>query len=249
MCRWHELENVDAGPPRDEVAAQLSSALADHGLLVDQAVGQSHFRCDLAVRRPGDAAYRLGVLVDTRDYYEQSDVLERDVMRPRLLRDFGWNVCRVFAKDWYQDRQPVVERVLRLVDGETDAALDADSMPIDGESQPSALDDQEVTLRVPQVSATNRSPDGPPNAAEADRNSAAPMEQVGTSRYFEFTDSKSNKFWEITLKGNCHSVHYGRIGAAGQEVSRSFAEEGQAQADAERLIRQKRAKGYQEKAK
>jgi hypothetical protein len=124
LCRWHELEADDAGPASDAVSDQLSAALASRGLLVDRAVGQSHFRCDLAVRRPGDAAYRLGVLVDTRDYYEQSDVLERDVMRPRLLRDFGWNVCQVFAKDWYQNRDRVVQRVLRLMSGETDTEMD-----------------------------------------------------------------------------------------------------------------------------
>jgi predicted DNA-binding WGR domain protein len=61
-------------------------------------------------------------------------------------------------------------------------------------------------------------------------------------------DETSHKFWEITLRGKCHSVRYGRIGAAGQEMARSFTESQQAQADAERLIRQKIAKGYQEKS-
>jgi hypothetical protein len=65
-------------------------------------------------------AYRLGILIDTESYYEQSDIVERDVMRPRLLRNFGWNVCQVFAKDWYEARERVVERVLRLIGGEGD---------------------------------------------------------------------------------------------------------------------------------
>jgi hypothetical protein len=96
----------------------LTAAIAGHGLVVDRAVGQSHFRCDVAVRRPGDTAYRLGILIDNEAYYEHSDIMERDVMRPRLLRNFGWNVCHVFAKDWYQSPQHVVKRVLRLVSGE-----------------------------------------------------------------------------------------------------------------------------------
>jgi hypothetical protein len=118
LCRWHETGESDDAPAGDLVADQLAAAIAGHGLVVDRAVGQSHFRCDLAVRRPGDTAYRLGILIDNQAYYEHSDIMERDVMRPRLLRNFGWNVCHVFAKDWYQNPQQVVKRLLRLVSGE-----------------------------------------------------------------------------------------------------------------------------------
>jgi len=84
-------------------------------------VGQSHFRCDLAVRRPGDRVYRLGILTDGEAYYEQSDILERDVMRPKLLRNFGWNICQVFAKEWYEAPERVIHRVLQLIDGQSEA--------------------------------------------------------------------------------------------------------------------------------
>jgi hypothetical protein len=84
-------------------------------LIVERSVGQSHFRCDLAVRRPEDTAYRLGILVDSPAYYEQEDVLERDMMRPRLLRAFGWNLAFVLSKDWYQDQPAILERLQQLV--------------------------------------------------------------------------------------------------------------------------------------
>ena len=71
----------------------------ERGYLVDRAVGQSHFRCDLAIRREGDQNYRLGVIVDTEDYYRQPDILERDLMKPRLLQAFGWRMQTVLAKD------------------------------------------------------------------------------------------------------------------------------------------------------
>ena len=67
----------------DPVAQLLAAALTERGFVVDRSVGQSHFRCDLAVRREGDEAYRLGILLDNRAYYEQSDLLERDMMRPK----------------------------------------------------------------------------------------------------------------------------------------------------------------------
>ena len=48
-------------------------------------------------------------------------------------------------------------------------------------------------------------------------------------RRFEFTDEKSNKFWEIALDGNEQIVHFGRIGTAGQEKRKKFASPAEAQ--------------------
>lgn len=124
LCRWHGAQEQDAEAPPDAVTEQLAAALVRNGFLVDRGVGQSHFRCELAVRRLGDTTYRLGILVDGESYYEQSDVLERDVMRPKLLQAFGWNVCQVFAKDWRQDPDRVLESVMRRIAGHPDVEID-----------------------------------------------------------------------------------------------------------------------------
>jgi very-short-patch-repair endonuclease len=102
----------------DAMAEQLAAALTAAGYEVDRRIGQSHFRCDLAVRKPGETSYRLGILVDGDDYYAQNDILERDLLRPRLLRAFGWRTAHVLAKDWYQDAEGVVARLTNLIEGE-----------------------------------------------------------------------------------------------------------------------------------
>jgi superfamily I DNA and/or RNA helicase len=99
----------------DLVTTELVAALTERGYLVDRAIGQSHFRCDLAVRRPGDLAYRTGILVDTDEYYRHANLLERDVLRPKLLRAFGWKLAHVLTKDWYQDRAGVLDGFRRLL--------------------------------------------------------------------------------------------------------------------------------------
>ncbi len=60
--------------------------------------------------------------LDNASYYDQSDLLERDLMRPKLLRDFGWKVTFVLAKDWYEDRAAVLQRLERLLAGDEQAA-------------------------------------------------------------------------------------------------------------------------------
>ena len=98
--------------PTDDVEVlvqQIARELNVRGFEVDLNVGQSHFRCDLAIRRAGDEQYRLGVLVDSRLWYRQSDLLERELFKPQLLKAFGWNVCVVLARDWYHSKDAVLE--------------------------------------------------------------------------------------------------------------------------------------------
>ncbi len=102
----------------DAIANEIASRLLKEGFLVEFGVGQSQFRCDLAIRREGDSTYRLGIRLDTQDYYDDLDPLERELMKPKLLRDFGWNVEVILAKDWQADPDSILSHLLeRLEDG------------------------------------------------------------------------------------------------------------------------------------
>ncbi len=78
---------------------------------MDLDVGQSGFRCDLAVRAGLERSYRLGILVDTDPYYQNGNIIERDVLRPRLLRVFGWEILLVLSKDWLDNPAAVVQTI------------------------------------------------------------------------------------------------------------------------------------------
>ncbi len=110
-----EASDTNATDEPDAVVEQLAAALAERGWKVDRQVGQSNLRCDLAIYRDGDAQYRLGILVDTEAYYRQPDVLEKDLMRPRLLADFGWKITHVLSKDWHRQPDAVLETLLGLL--------------------------------------------------------------------------------------------------------------------------------------
>ena len=118
LCRWRELGAIDRKLAFDETSRQLADALREKGYVVAEAVGQSHFRVDLAVRRASDKTFRLGILVDSLASYEQSEPLERDMMRPRLLREFGWQVTTVLAKDWYELPGEELARLTKLLESD-----------------------------------------------------------------------------------------------------------------------------------
>lgn len=67
-----------------------------------------------------------------------------------------------------------------------------------------------------------------------------------TTREFRYSDSKSDKFWNITVEAKTHTVQYGRVGTQGQYKTKEFESEAKAQADTEKLIAQKTKKGYVE---
>ena len=66
------------------------------------------------------------------------------------------------------------------------------------------------------------------------------------ARRFEFSEGKSNKFWEISMSGTDVTVRFGRIGTNGQTQTKSFADAAAATKHAEKLIAEKLEKGYEE---
>jgi uncharacterized protein (TIGR02996 family) len=64
---------------------------------------------------------------------------------------------------------------------------------------------------------------------------------------FQYSDAKSHKFWNIEVSGCSLIVTYGKVGSAGQTQTKTFASAEQAQAEADKLIREKLKKGYVEK--
>jgi uncharacterized protein (TIGR02996 family) len=65
-------------------------------------------------------------------------------------------------------------------------------------------------------------------------------------RTFQYSDAKSHKFWNIEVSGTGFTVTYGKVGSAGQTQTKTFASAEKAEAEADKLIREKIKKGYSE---
>lgn len=228
------LEPVSSG---DAVVQSLAEKLRARGFAVDINVGQSKFRCDLAVRTESDGLYQLGILVDTDGHYANPNLLDRYLMQPSILRTFGWKFALVLTKDWYHDPEQVLTRIERLVKG---VEL----------SEPEVVEDDEVEPEVaPQESGkpeetTNLAPQ--PAAPSLPAGPKATNEKPSV-RYFEFVDGLSRKFWEISVVGCSFSVRFGKIGTTGQTQTKTFGTEQYAKSQADRLVAEKEKKGYLEK--
>jgi uncharacterized protein (TIGR02996 family) len=65
-------------------------------------------------------------------------------------------------------------------------------------------------------------------------------------RTFQLSDATSHKFWNIDVKDKSFTVTFGKIGTAGQSQTKTFKDAATAQAEADKLIKEKTKKGYQE---
>jgi predicted DNA-binding WGR domain protein len=237
----------------DAVVDQLADALRERGYAVARAVGQSHFRCDLAVSRGDDRTYRLGILVDTLEWYAQRDLVERELLKPDLLTAFGWRIHVVLARDWYADQAGVLERIERLLAGEELDEPDEDELLPKDAGTAREADDTPPPLPTPSPTASATEPVEPAPVETASVVAAAEKpvpadDQPGKwSEHLEFIEAKSSKFWEISVSGNEQTVRFGRIGSRGQSLTKSFPDHEAALADSKRQAQSKRQKGYRPK--
>src|SRR5205823_7892913 len=91
---------------------------------------------------------------------------------------------------------------------------------------------------------TRPSATGSSSASRSGTGNPSPRSEA--MRTFQFSDAKSHKFWNIEMSGTGFTVTYGKVGSAGQTQTKSFASAEKAQAEADRLIREKLGKGYVE---
>jgi predicted DNA-binding WGR domain protein len=220
----------------DAVIEALAKALRARGYSVDLNVGQSKFRCDLAVRSNSDSLYQLGILVDTDGHYANPNLLDRYLMQPAILRAFGWRFALVLTKDWYHTPDDVVARLEKILQGSE----------APGDSEPETEEPAEIPAPVGQENATPAKPVAAPTTVSPPP-IPTPAAAAGSVRRFEFIGGSSQKFWEISVAGNSFTVRFGRIGTAGQSQTKSFGDEEKAKHEAEKLIAEKVKKGYVEK--
>lgn len=62
--------------------------------------------------------------------------------------------------------------------------------------------------------------------------------------HLEFEEGNSSKFWRARVEGKTLYVNYGKIGSNGQTQVKDFGNDGAATNEYDKLVREKRKKGY-----
>ncbi|GAB1263794.1 AAA domain-containing protein [Aurantivibrio infirmus] len=258
----YEQEEVEI--QKNPVVIQLKSAIEDLGYETDIAIGQSHFKCDLAVKDKGGKRYALGILIDKAEHYRNKDVLEQYCQKPSILNSFGWKIATVYSKDWFERPERILEKIVGQLSGkennDTDMlqGLDLDVVEKDNfdllaiNIDSRQRSDQAIELETTTVKRVEQVDDRKQIVEESiddkDKAKTKQCSEVNASdsayERYEFVGGASSKFWQIQVVGKDVLVQYGRIGNKPQNNSKSFASEQEAKREMKRLIATKLKKGY-----
>lgn len=212
----------------DTVVSQITQALRDRGYTVDENVGQSRFRCNLAIRAANGRDYCAGIIIDTTSHYMNPNVAERFVTQPEILRAFGWRIMVVLTCDWYRKPYAVLDRLERIIRGEAEPAFESENT-----SQIEVTNIPEIQLIEEESTKVN--------------SSVSPKTDLSNAiRRLEFIEGRSSKFWEIAQDGCTVTVRFGRIGTHGQTVSKNFDSLERAIREKEKLVAEKLRKNYKD---
>jgi predicted DNA-binding WGR domain protein len=55
--------------------------------------------------------------VDDELHYQNNDLVEQYYQRPSILTAFGWQVLNVYAKDWLEDSDRVLQGIEKVLEG------------------------------------------------------------------------------------------------------------------------------------
>lgn len=90
---------------------ELIARLSQIGYFVAPCVGTSGYRLSMAIWDEKQKRYLLGLECDARSYESGGTTEEREIGRPDFLEQKGWNVLRVWARDWWLSPQKVLSDI------------------------------------------------------------------------------------------------------------------------------------------
>lgn len=235
-----ELQQLDELP----LVAQLKQALLSKGLTVDTNVGQSHFKCDLAVKRKGEKTYALGILIDKSSHYANADVIEQYCQKPQILQAFGWKICRVLSKDWLEQPERVLEKIDQLLVAEkVEEKIDVAALLGLESTQPEATSAPRIDDLIKEL---NSEPESEEEVGEEVTEEPVEEEMIITEGFerYEYIEGNSSKYWQVAVNGNTLEVQYGRIGNNPQVSTKVFDTPEKAEQEKGKMANKKVAKGY-----
>lgn len=99
-----------------DTGSSFEAAVADQlrilGWDVVPRIGVSGFRIAMGIRHPNDPQrYLAGIECDGENYRNSATARDRDKTRQLVLENLGWNILRVWSRDWWYDPEGAADRL------------------------------------------------------------------------------------------------------------------------------------------
>jgi very-short-patch-repair endonuclease len=111
--------------------ASVYEALSARGIQLQKQVGVSNYRIDLAVVDPHQPGrYLLGIECDGAMYHAAATARDRDRLRQQVLEDLGWRIHRIWSRDWIENKEREIEKVLKAVEAARNGKFENPNKPM-----------------------------------------------------------------------------------------------------------------------
>ena len=107
-------EIINASIPGIEM--QIKDRLEKIGYEVTLGLGNRNNRISLAIYDRSSDRYLLGVQLDKDTFASSSSSLEREVYKPKFLESRGWNIMRVWCRDFWLSPTKVIKGIAAAVE-------------------------------------------------------------------------------------------------------------------------------------
>ncbi len=89
----------------DDFADSIAQFIREQGFKVQQYVGCSGYKIDIAVKHPSELVEQFvaGIECDGYSYASARTARDRDRLRSSVLTNMGWNLYRVWSAEWYKN--------------------------------------------------------------------------------------------------------------------------------------------------
>ena len=101
----------------DVFADSVAQFIQAHGFKVQQYIGCSGYKIDIAVKHPSDTIdqYVAGIECDGFSYVSAKTARDRDRLRSSILKNMGWNLYRVWSAEWYKNPEIEGQKLLEFI--------------------------------------------------------------------------------------------------------------------------------------
>ena len=106
-------ETRTADISKQGILQKICAFLSEKGYEYTISVGHSKFHLDIGVVNPYQKEeYLLGILLDGDAYKENANTRDREISQEEVLEGLGWQIYRIWAMDWYDNKKRELDRLL-----------------------------------------------------------------------------------------------------------------------------------------
>ena len=107
-------QNCDVG--LNKLSNEVKQELEKLGFTVETNLGHAEYKLSLGVYDKTLDRYLLGIEFDDTAFNSSTSLLERDVYRFEFMQSRGWNIMRLWSRDWWHNKQKVLQKIVKAIE-------------------------------------------------------------------------------------------------------------------------------------